>query len=182
MSGTEIIVVSGLPGAGKSTVAAWLSRRLLLPLLAKDNVKESLFDTLQVGDATWSKQLSAASYAVLFAMADELVRARASCILEGNFRWQQTREAFARLAEHATFRQVWCHASTDLLIARLRKRAADPARHPGHRDAEFVPALIQEAADPSVGPLPLPGALLTLDTGLATADVEAALKAFIDMR
>jgi hypothetical protein len=42
----EVVVVSRAPGAGKSTLAAPLARALKFPLLAKDVIKESLFDSL----------------------------------------------------------------------------------------------------------------------------------------
>jgi len=41
-----LIVVTGMPSSGKTTVAEDLSRRLQLPLIAKDTIKESLYDTL----------------------------------------------------------------------------------------------------------------------------------------
>ena len=42
----NIIVLAGMPASGKSTVAAKLSTAFSLPTLAKDELKESLFDTL----------------------------------------------------------------------------------------------------------------------------------------
>jgi predicted kinase len=40
------VIVSGPPGAGKSTLAIPLARRLGLPLLRKDHIKETLHDHL----------------------------------------------------------------------------------------------------------------------------------------
>ena len=45
------VLVSGLPGSGKSTVAAPLAQALGLPLLARDDIKESLWDALATFDA-----------------------------------------------------------------------------------------------------------------------------------
>ena len=41
-----LVVVSGMPSSGKTTVAEELARRLRLPLIAKDAIKESLYETL----------------------------------------------------------------------------------------------------------------------------------------
>src|SRR5437762_2532008 len=80
-----LVVVTGAPGSGKTTVARALAAELKLPLLAKDDVKEPLFDTLGVGDRDWSRKLGRATYEVLFALARRLLESGASCILESNF-------------------------------------------------------------------------------------------------
>ena len=46
MGARPLVVVSGLPVSGKSTVAAILNDALSLPLLDKDSILEALFDTL----------------------------------------------------------------------------------------------------------------------------------------
>ena len=40
------ILVCGLPATGKSTMAAYLSKQLGIPMFSKDAIKERLFDTL----------------------------------------------------------------------------------------------------------------------------------------
>lgn len=65
----RFIVITGLPASGKSTVAVALANALALPLLDKDTVLETLFDTLGVGDEAWRSRLSRA--------ADDVVRSLA---------------------------------------------------------------------------------------------------------
>jgi dephospho-CoA kinase len=52
----QVVVVSGAPGAGKSTLAVPLARALGFPLVSKDVIKESLFDSLGQVDARVSLQ------------------------------------------------------------------------------------------------------------------------------
>ena len=41
-----IIVISGLPGSGKSHLAEYIAEKLKLPMICKDSIKEVLFDTI----------------------------------------------------------------------------------------------------------------------------------------
>jgi predicted kinase len=80
-----LVVVTGAPGPGKTTVAQALAAELELPLVTKDDVKEALFDALGTGDREWSRRLGRAAYDVLFVMARRLLEAGTSCVLESNF-------------------------------------------------------------------------------------------------
>jgi len=61
----RFIVVSGLPGSGKTTLARQLAPALNLPLIDKDEILDRLFDSKGVGDAKWRRTLSRESDAIL---------------------------------------------------------------------------------------------------------------------
>ena len=61
MAAPLVVVVTGPPAAGKTTVARELACRLRLPLIAKDTIKEALFDGLGTGDLAWSRRLGEAT-------------------------------------------------------------------------------------------------------------------------
>ena len=65
------LVMSGLPGSGKTTLGRSLARALDLPLLDKDEILEGLFDSLGIGDAEWRSRLSRAADEVLCRLARE---------------------------------------------------------------------------------------------------------------
>ncbi|MFF3518993.1 AAA family ATPase [Streptomyces sp. NPDC002573] len=59
----QIVIVTGAPGAGKSTLALPLSEALGFPLLSKDHIKETLHDSLDTpADLASSRRLGAAAH------------------------------------------------------------------------------------------------------------------------
>jgi len=125
-----LVVVTGAPGVGKTTLARALAAELQLPLLAKDDVKEALFDSLGTGGVARSNELGAASFEVLFRVADTLLRSGVSCIVEANFSYE---EPFRALPA-ARIVQLVCVAPTDVVLERYANRT----RHPGHVDTVRV--------------------------------------------
>jgi hypothetical protein len=59
------VVVSGLPGSGKTTLARQLAPALGLQLVDKDDILERLFESKGIGDAAWRRALSRESDMVL---------------------------------------------------------------------------------------------------------------------
>jgi predicted kinase len=66
MTPTTLIVVSGLPASGKTTLAHLLAAELRLPLVGRDDIKERLFESLGWSDREWSKRLGIASWDLLY--------------------------------------------------------------------------------------------------------------------
>ena len=151
MSERTLILVSGPPAAGKSTLAGSLGTELGVPVIDKDVIKEALFEVLGTGKRDWSRTLSQASFTVMLDLAAGLDAA----ILVGNF----SLEMSPRLSELTPAPiEIFCRCPTDVLVRRVKERK----RHAGHLDD----ATAREVARgvPSAHPLELGGPVLEVDT------------------
>ena len=161
------VVVSGLPGSGKTTLGRALASELGVPLLAKDTIKEALFDSLGTGDVDWSKRLGSASVSVLLALAALQDRA----VLESF--WDPSCARPDLLALGGTTIEVFCACSA----ATARNRYLRRARHPGHLDQQRVADFDAWLAAGRGEPLHLGGPLLEVRTDDALNP--AAIAAFV---
>jgi predicted kinase len=162
MTDPVLIIVTGLPCTGKTTLARSLAAHLDLPLLDKDTVKEGLFDLFGSRSLSQSRALSALTYQVMLRLLEEFLDAGDSLVVEGNFTRPEHSLMFVDLKKAHPFepRQVLCFARGEVLVERFKQRS----RHPGHQDALLYEEL---AAELSVGrsqPLQIGGRLLEVDT------------------
>ena len=134
----RLVVVTGAPATGKTTVARALARRLGYALICKDEVKESLADALGSGDRERSRELGAAAYAVMERLASGMLDEGVSVILEANF-WRERSESWLRaLAKGRDATVIVCAAAPEMRRERFRSRGAAGERHPVHLDGEIL--------------------------------------------
>lgn len=124
----QIVLVSGAPGAGKTTLAVPLASELGFPLLSKDDFKETLWDELDLppGDRTWSRNIGGAAMAVLWTLAARCPTA----VLEAPFRPKSALERGRLASLDAQFVEVHCSCTPAVAIRRYNTRAHE--RHPTH--------------------------------------------------
>jgi predicted kinase len=154
----RLIIVTGPPAAGKTTIANELRARLGLPLVAKDALKEILGGELGIEDRPRSQLLGSAVFEVLGLVVKELLEQGVSVIAEGNFTERST--LFAGLPP-AEIVQVHVTADPETLRTRLRER---DARHPVHYDREAADEVTERAVAGEWPALPIGGRLVRIDT------------------
>ena len=140
MTQRRIVLVSGPPAAGKTSLAGPLARLLGLPLIAKDDIKETLVDVLgdEDGDLAWSRKLGGAAMVLLWKLAE---RAPAA-LLEANFRPHSAYERDRLMRLDARIVEVYCRCPVDVLMRRFHERAK--TAHPAHPATDLTPEWIAE--------------------------------------
>ena len=143
----SIIMVSGAPASGKSTLAVGLAQLLGFPLLSKDTIKESLFESL--GSDLGSKVGSPAELSrVLSRTAMDVLWSVASCcpqvILEANFRPKSRHERERLTALEGRKLEIYCHCTPEEAARRFRERAITVRHHPAHSMKTLSTELLEE--------------------------------------
>lgn len=154
----QIVIVTGAPGAGKSTLALPLSEELGFPLLSKDQIKETLHDSLGApADLASSRRLGAAAMSLIWALAARCPQV----VLEANFLpgHPDTRPHLDALAADVVEVYCWCPPAE--AARRYAARAANV--HPVHVMRE-LPADLLAQYDRPLGY----GPVITVDTTHST--------------
>lgn len=128
----RLLVIGGLPGTGKTTVARGLAERLGATLLRSDEVRKELVGLAATDAATaayregiYTPEISERVYAELLHRARELLARGESVVLDASWSRAEPRAAARDLARHldVDLHELRCAVAPDVAAHRLRFRA-----------------------------------------------------------
>jgi predicted kinase len=157
----HIVLVSGPPGAGKTTIARPLAAALGFTLLSKDDIKEALYFALcdpacgKTDDLDFSRRLSIAAMETLLALAPYCP----NVVLEANFRPRSEYERGRLAALPGKIIEIHCRLPLEEASRRFAERAAQHRHHPAHALKAMPPERMAEYD----GPIGL-GTVIEVDT------------------
>ncbi len=165
MPSPVLIIVTGLPGSGKTTLGRRLAQDLGLPFINKDGIKEQLFDSLGWSDRAWSQKLGRATYDLLYYFTETLLSAGCSFVLESNFDPQHATPQFRQLRGKYKFEplQLFLEADGQVLYERFKARWQSGGRHPGHVE-HLQPDQASQLLTGTLEPLDIGGRTIRIDT------------------
>ncbi|MCI0392779.1 MAG: AAA family ATPase [Acidobacteria bacterium] len=162
-----VIIVGGLSGTGKTSVARAIAGEMGLRVISTDAVRQSLFGDAKrpsgYGEGAYTAEANRLTYQKMFEHGRKLLIEENGVILDATFRRAEDLAKAREMSESAgaQFRLIECRLSPEQVMARLEQRAA---RGEGYSDATWEIYLKQreEAQSLLTGE---PGFHLILDTG-----------------
>ncbi len=127
------ILMTGMPASGKSTMAKAIAKKWKLPVISKDSIKELLFDNIGFQSRAEKVSLGIASMEIMYYVAEQLMKAGQSFILENNFEYSSER-GIKTLLEKYQYSALTITLTGDYkeIYRRFRERDISPDRHRGH--------------------------------------------------
>ena len=173
----RLVLVGGLPGTGKSTLADQLSDRLGFAVLRSDEIRKELgglrsdeHPAAGFGEGLYDGETTSRTYARLIERARAALSMGEHVILDASWTDPAWREAARQLA-HETYSdlvQLRCSAPAEIAAARIAARAAL-----GSGPSDATPPIAAAMAEAAVG---WPDATVIDMSGTVSDGVEAALQ------
>lgn len=162
-----LVLVSGPPASGKTTLATILAERYTLPLFAKDTFKEMMYDNAEeLPSLARSRFMGKCSIDTLQIITRQLLAHNISHILEANFDATLFTPVLRAVAQHTPFGcvQVQMRCEGNILTERFIHRAATGGVHPGHQALQYI-AMLRETLAKGRGEIyDIPSDVVWIDT------------------
>lgn len=128
-----LILIAGLPATGKTSFAYYLSKKMEIPMVSKDTVKEHLFDTIGFKNRNEKVALGIAAMDIMYHFAETHLEIGKPIILENNFE-NISKPGLIKLIEKYNCKTVTVRFCTEtkVLSERFLLRDKSPERHRGH--------------------------------------------------
>ncbi len=171
-----LVVVTGSPASGKSTLAEKLSESMRLPLLAKDAFKEEIYDNLEGAAPADSHRLGFVAVRLMHSWSKRLLEKGVSLVLESNFKRSLSLPDLESLFALSQPVVVQCVAPRDEVVDRYVERSEEGERHPVHDDANHVDELRHDLEKGEYDMRFLDVPVITVDTSIeGGVDIEALI-------
>ena len=179
----RLVIVSGAPASGKTTLGRRLAAELGLIRLCKDELREVMGDWMAPTTHAESRALGGAAYALCVRVGLEALERGAGVLVEAAFSRGSAEGMLAPLVERSRAVLIHLSAPADLSDRRFRERYARGERHPAHMDALTVAhegPLFEAGWERWERPLDLGVPTLDVDTSGGYVDDLGEIVAFIE--
>ncbi len=147
----KCIIVTGRPGSGKTTFSQKLGRRLWMPVVSRDEIKEGYANTYGVKHDQLPPDTNAVVFEFFFAVVNQYLTNGVSIVIEAAFQHKVWERKIPRIAELGKPFIIICSVAAEIAANRhLQRGLDDPRREFYHGDKRV--AIYRET-----GEIPAPG-------------------------
>lgn len=136
------ILVTGIPAAGKSTMAELLAESLNLPVISKDKIKEIMYEDIGFRSREEKVKLGLASMNIMYYTATQLMKNNQPFILENNFE-KVSEKTLLHILKMYSYTAITITLTGDyhIIYERYVERNYSPDRHRGHVVNDHYPEI-----------------------------------------
>jgi predicted kinase len=140
----RLVLVTGAPGTGKTTLAVRLGRALTLPVLSRDSVKELLTDALDPPESNDTDLLVRVHVRLFFGLLEYLLSSGPGLVVEAPLDRELAVTDLQPAVRRAETVIVHCHTDRAESRRRFAERFGRGERHRSHRDAQHLERLEED--------------------------------------
>lgn len=132
----KLIIISGLPATGKTTLSKKISDSFNLPLISMDAIKELMWNSLgHEFDFEFNDKIGRSAFEIVFHFIEASLSKGVSLVVEAHFNPELNNERFNNLSKifDAEILQIHCGCETDVLRKRFKERMKRNDYHKGHK-------------------------------------------------
>jgi predicted kinase len=157
-----LVVVSGPPGSGKTTLAHLIARALPCPVICRDEIKEGMVHA-HGGTRTAEAQdpFTMRTFPLFFEVLRVLLTAGVTVVAEAAFQDKRWRLGLEPLVGLAQLRIVHCTVSDAVARERIARRMASEPGRAAHADGEHLAA---DSPSTSFQRISIPAQSIVVDT------------------
>lgn len=135
MNKPRLVIVTGQPGSGKTTISKELGKLLYLPVISRDEVKEGYVNTFAVPHDKLPGDTNKLATEIFFRTVGLLLSSQVSLIAEAAFQHKIWEPEITRLKNHADTFIIVCELDSELAARRhLQRGLSDSRREFFHGD------------------------------------------------
>jgi predicted kinase len=129
-----LIIVSGPPGSGKTTLAHEIARSIGCPAICRDEIKEGMAHAAPGFVPGPGDELTTRTLPAFFGVLELLLRARVTTVAEAAFQDRVWRPYLTPLMPIARFRIVHCAVDAEAAVQRILRRREGSSVREAHAD------------------------------------------------